>query len=292
MNLTQFSDQIEIAFWMGVVSLARDPRAYRRTLLALVALLVLLTLLLTGFSWAYLHLPARPLTPRSVSLQSAALLPRPENGQKNLLLVVVDRLQDPEPSLEGAWMLIYAPSGLRVTFMPVYPAASSLSRSLEKEFRLAENQVLADSFQQALRAQGLWWDHYLLVDYATLAALVELSGGIEIGEGLGSGPGSSPGDGPGSGRSDGRQVVSLLPIARQNPQTAQELQARIALGICQRFAITLHQASPEAIVELLIDGASLRAARSDLTPADLQASWTSLRNAGGIDCEFPTLIGR
>lgn len=288
MNLTRFSDQIEIAFWMGMVSLLRDPRAYRRTLLALTTLLALMTLLLTGFSWAYLHLPARPHSPRTVALQSAAFLQRPENGQKNLLLIVVDRLEQQEPSLEGAWMLIYAPSGLSVTFMPVYPVASSAGQRLEEEFRLAEDGGLMDSFQQALRAQGLWWDNYLVVDYATLAALVELSGGIEIGNN----PGSHPGQDRGGGRSNGQQVVSLLPIASQNAQTAQELQARIAQGICGRFATTLQTASPEAMVELLIAGASMGTARSDLTPADLQASWSRMRHAGGIDCEFPTLIGR
>jgi hypothetical protein len=281
MNISTISNQIEIAFWMGVVCILRNRRITRPALLALIALLCLLALLLTAFSWAYFDLPARLQIPRAAAIHSPAYLARPDNGQTNLLLVLVDQLSEADISLEGAWMLIYSPDGLRVTFMPVYPAESGAAARLPGAFRLAKDGALPVSFQQALQAQGLWWDNYLVVDHAMLADLVDLSGGIDIGNGF----------------SQGSNVVDLLPIAGQDAQTAQQLQARIARGICQRFDSILTNASPEAIVDLLIGGMppggippSL--ALSDLTPAALRQSWSSLRRSGGLDCEFPTLIGR
>jgi hypothetical protein len=281
MNISTLSNQIEIAFWMGVVCLLRNRRMTRPALLALIALLSLLALLLTAFSWAYFDLPDRLQFPKAAAIHSPAYLARPENGQKNLLLVLVDHLSEVDPSLEGAWMLIYAPDGLKVTFMPVYPAESEAAARLPGAFRFAQDGDLPASFEQALQEQGLWWDNYLVVDHAVLADLVDLSGGIDMGNGL----------------SQGLQVVDLLPIASQDAQTARQLQARIARGICQRFDAILRNASPEAIVDLLVGGIppggippSL--ALSDLTSDALRASWSSMRSAGGLDCEFPTLIGR
>jgi hypothetical protein len=276
MNISTISTQIEIAFWIGVASLLRDRRTTRLALLALLALLCLLALLLTAFSWAYFELPSRLQLPKAALVHTPAYLARPENGQKNLLLLLVDRVSDADASLEGAWMLIYAPDGLRVTFMPVYPAGSATAARLPGAFRLEKGGRLAGAFQQTLQQQGLWWDNYLLVDHAMLSDLVDLSGGIDVGSGMLPGP----------------QVVDLLPIAGQDPQTSQQLQARIARGICRRFDALLRNAGPQDIVKFFIGGMPSHPALSDLKPGALQESWSSLRRAGGLDCEFPTLIER
>jgi hypothetical protein len=276
MNITTISTQIEIAFWMGVACILRNRRIHRPFLIAFIALLCLTALMLTAFSWAYINLPDRLQAPKTAAIHTSAYLSRPENGQNNLLLVLVDDYSLDEISLEGAWMLIYAPSGLRVTFMPVYPSEAAGPGRLESTLRLGKNGHLPASFVNALQAKGFWWDNHLVVDHALLAGLVEMAGGIDIGNGL----------------SNGQQVVDLLPIAGQDAQTALELQARIARGVCQRFDAILHAASPEAIVDLLINGTSPELALSDLSSDMLRLSWSRMRNAGGLDCEFPTLIGR
>jgi hypothetical protein len=276
MNISNISDQIEIRFWMGIVSLLHDRRINRSGLLLLAALTCLAFLLLTAFSWAFVHLPESSPAPKAAAIHTAAFLSRPENGQKNLLLVLVDRNSDPQPSLEGAWMLIYSPSGLKVTFMPIYPARSAAAAGLKETFRPPRGGGLPPSFVQALKAQGLWWDNHLVIDYAMLARLVELAGGIDIGSGL----------------SNGQQVVGLLPIAGQDAQTALEFQGRIAQGICRRFDAILFNASPEAMADLFSGGTPSASALSDLNPQSLRQSWVAMRRAGGLDCEFPTLIGR
>jgi hypothetical protein len=276
MNLSNISNRIEIAFWVGLVALLRDRRVTRLTLMALVGMLVLVMLTLTAFSWAFASQPNRLMPDQVATIQGAAHLKRPANGQKNLLLILVDDLSGNDPSLQGAWMLINAPSGRKVTFMPVYPTGSEQSGDLERLFNNPADEVPSGAFLGALEAQGHWWDNYLVVDQATLAALVDLSDGIDIG----------------NGRLNGQQVVGLLSIAGQDDQTAQDFQARLAQGICRRLNSTLQNIGFEAITGILTGEGAPDQASSDLSREALQASWSGMQAAGGLECEFPTLIGR
>lgn len=276
MNLSNLSNRIEIAFWIGVVAFLRDRRVTRFTLLSLVGLLFLAALMLSAFSWAYRDRPARLLPHKVDAIQNTAYLRRPDNGQKNLLLIIVDQLSANEPSLQGVWMLITAPTGRKVTFMPVYPTGTQAGKDLEHAFSQARDGVASGAFLQALENQGLWWDNYLIVDRVTLAALVDLTGGIDIG----------------NGRSTGQQVVGLLSIAREDDQTSLDFQARLAQGICQRLNSMRQNASFETITEILTSSTAQNEAYSDLSSEDLQASWSKMQAAGGLECEFPTLIGR
>ena len=276
MNLSNLSNRIEIAFWIGLVALLRNRRVTRLSLLGLVGVLLLVTLTLTGFTWAFTNRSDRLLTHKVTAIQNPAHLIRPDNGQKNLLLIVVDELSGNELSLLGAWMLINAPSGQKVTFMPIYPSGSETAEDLGQAFSQTKGSLSSGAFLRLLEARGLWWDNYLIIDQAGLAALVDLSGGIDIG----------------SIRSNGEQVVGLLSIAGQDDQTAQDFQARLAQGICQRLNTTLKNASILVIIETLTGSAAQGKAHSDLAPEDLQASWSRMQAAGGLSCEFPTLIGR
>lgn len=276
MNITNISTQIEIAFWTGVVSLLRGRQMTRTLTMLLILLLCLALMGLTAFTWAVHGLPARPRESGVMLVHTPAYLNRPENGQQNLLLVLVDELQDREPDLLGAWMLIYAPSGLKVTFMPIYPAETKAGADLEQTIRQPLGEGLSVDFQRALKAHGLWWDRYLIVDQNILAALVDMSGGIDLG----------------SGRSDGIQVADLLPIADQDAQTAVELQARIARGICERFPAMLQIVSVDSMLKMLSGDAGPALETTDLDPQELLASWNRIREASHFACEFPTLPGR
>lgn len=276
MNISNISNQIEIAFWTGMVSLLRDRQITRTLSVLLVLLLCLMVMALTAFTWAVHGLPARPRESGVTLVHTPAYLNRPENGQNNLLLVVVDELEDREPDLLGAWMLIYAPSGLKVTFMPIYPTESKAGANLEQTIGQPLGKGLSPAFQQALKAQGLWWDHYLIVDQNILATLVDLTGGIDLG----------------NGRSNGKQVADLLPIADQDAQTAVELQARIARGVCERFDAMLQIASAETMTKMLSGDAATGLENTDLEPQELLVSWGRIREASNFTCEFPTLAGR
>jgi hypothetical protein len=276
MNISNLTDQIEIAFWTGIVSLLNPRRFSRLVSISLIMLFGLATLLLTALTFANIGRATQLLKPQMAEVRMTRYLGRPDNGQNNLLLILVDQLEDSEPSLQGLWMLIKAPSGKQVTFMPIYPADSDIGHDVKQAFGLIKGSGLSPEFENVLQKQGLWWDNYLIIDREILATLVQLAGGIDLGE----------------GSSNGQQVIDLLPIAEQDAQTALQLQARIAQGICQRFDSLLQYENPEEIFDLLIGGAPSQPVFSDLSHAELLASWNRLKKAGGLACEFPTLIGR
>jgi hypothetical protein len=202
-------------------------------------------------------------------------LGRPDNGQENLLLILVDQVNATEPRLQGVWMLIHDPSGDKVYFMPIYPAQSKFGQDVKQSVGMEKISGLAPDLEQVLQVQGLWWDNYLIIDRGIIASLVQLVGGIDLED----------------GRLNGQQVIGLLPIADQDAQTALDLQARIAQGICQNLDSMAQNQSPQAFFDLLVSGGA-QSGYSDLTHADILTSWNRLKKAGGMSCEFPTLIGR
>jgi hypothetical protein len=276
MNISNLSNQIEIAFWMGIVSLLRPRRLNHLASFALLALLCLAALLLTAFSFTYKGWAGRLLNSKSAPVRLTHNSGRPDNGQNNLLLILVDQADALEPGLQGVWMLIHDPTGRKVTFMPIYPAEAKLGQEVKQAVEMQRVNGLSTELQQALQKQGLWWDHYLVIDREALARLVQLAGGIDLGE----------------GRLNGQQVTGLLPIANPDAQTSLALQARIAQGICQSFGTMIQKDHPEAIFELLIGKPMQPSVYSDLTHSDLSAFWIRSKKVGDIACEFPTLIGR
>ena len=239
MNISNLSNQIEIAFWVGIVSLLRPRRYTRQVSFALLILLVLVALLLTAFTFLSSGRKTGLLEPKSAAVHIAHYSGRPDNGQMNLLLILVDELDATEPGLQGVWMLIHDPSGKKVHFMPIYPAESKFGQDVRQAVGLEKVNGLSPKLEQLLQKQGLWWDNYLVIDRKILSRLVQQTDGIDLG----------------NGRLNGQQIIGLLPIADQDAQTAIGLQARIASGICQRIDSMLKDDSLEPVSELLIGGA-------------------------------------
>ena len=275
MNISNLSNQIEIAFWTGVVSLLRPRKSTRLITITSFLLLCLVALLLMAFTFFYKGRTSRSLEAKSAAVHMTPFLGRPDNGQENLLLILVDQVDATEPRLQGVWMLIHDPSGNKVYFMPIYPAQSEFGQDVKQSVGMGKISGLAPELEQVLQREGLWWDNFLIIDRETLASLVQLAGGIDLED----------------GRLDGQQVIGLLPIADQDAQTALDLQARIAQGVCQRFDSMVQNESPQALFELLIGGGT-QSVYSDLTHSELLTSWNRLKKAGGMSCYFPTLIGR
>lgn len=276
MNISNLSNQIEIAFWMGIVSLLRPRRYTRYISLAFLILLGLLTVLLIALTFVTRSGATRSLEPGSAAVSLAAQTGRPDNGQMNLLVILVDQLEAAEPGLLGVWMLIHDPTGRMVNFMPIFPAETKFGQEVGQAVGMGKFSGLPPALEQVLSRQGLWWDHYLVVDREILAQLVQLTDGIDLGD----------------GRLNGQQVVGLLPIAGQDAHTAINLQARLAQGICQRIDSMLENEGPDALSGLLVGGLLDQPVNSSLSFVDLVASWNRSKKAGGLACEFPTLIGR
>lgn len=279
MNLPYMVNRIEIAFWTALVSVLQDRRSAGRIKYLLLAVFCV-ALLLLGLFWA--RLPDRPAIPAAVP-QGVAPLVRPSNGQSNLLVVMVDRLDSRRPQLLSVWVLGRMPSLPQVTFLPIYPARPPASPmpdaaasaapaagviDLPVEFAYSEAGGLPADFSAALRQRSLWWDHYLILDQPALTRLVDLLGGMEI-----------------DGRwLDGRQA-SALAVDAIEPFNAYSLHLQLMQQICAQSSRLSRKSAADVINEF----ADLVA--SDLPAERLQAVLRGLQ-AGGAACNFPTAAGR
>lgn len=95
------------------------------------------------------------------------------NGQHNLLILLVDQLTAPHPSLEGIWLLITIPETPRVTLVPVFPSAketTDLPLYIES-FTLTDDHHPDPGFLALLGEQILWND-YLVADREAIARII------------------------------------------------------------------------------------------------------------------------
>lgn len=281
MNLTQISNRLEIVFWTTWVAALRSPRLGR---LALPGLLAGACTLIVIISTAWLLPPAAPKsilaaeaaaggTGRARHVAAAgslAVAARPANGQRNLLVILVDRLDASQPRLDGIWLLARIPDPAQVTFLPVYPSFDSqgqdFDRRLETDFQSGKEEPFSGEFQQTLEAQGLWWDHYLMVDTAGMALLVERIGSVDAEEG---------------------QSLAQLSENAQDPQSALAYQLQLAQQACSHAPELLSDMAPSALAALFEKNS-----RSDLDPKQLRLILRSLPGTGGIVCQFPVIVGR
>ena len=123
MNISNLSNQIEIAFWMGIVSLLRPRRYTRHISFALLFLLCLVAVLLTAFTFVIEARTTRVTRAKIGGCPHGSLILADQiMARKISLLILVDQVDATEPGLQGVWMLIHDPSGKKVYFMPIYPA--------------------------------------------------------------------------------------------------------------------------------------------------------------------------
>jgi hypothetical protein len=278
MNLPYMVNRIEIAFWTTLVSALQDRRFAGRVKYTLLAAFAAATMLL-ALLWA--RLPSRPAISAAPASAGVAPLVRPANGQSNLLVVLVDRLDSRQPRLLSVWLLGRLPALPQVAFMPIFPArpqASPAQPTGEATATTAANLPavftpnaaggLPEDFVAALRQRGLWWDNYIILDQPALVRLVDLLGGVEL-----------------DGRwLDGRQVGALDPEA-VDPQTAWSFNMQLMQQVCVQASRLSRKSAAEATTEF----AGL--VQSDLPTERLQATLRGLQ-AGGTVCNFPTEAGR
>lgn len=204
-----------------------------------------------------------------------ASLAVPTNGQRNLLVVGVDRLASPSPRLESVWLVVYFPGRSPVTLLPIYPALpGTLSQgepALEEAFGMAPNGKPSAAFLRRLRQERLWWSGYLLLDEGGLAVLLDSLGGIELG----------------GSRVDGARALASLPSPEVDRLGALDAQAELLRAACKAAGQESPlPATPQELARLLD---AIRAHyRTDLDlPAILQEWILGAGEQTALACEFP-----
>lgn len=271
-----FINKVEILFWTVSVSAMCNQRfariAFVGVLLLFFGLILALVLLQSQSTHVVTSLPETTYSAALTSVEEQIVQNQPAAGlnQSNLLVVLVDSFDAPEPELIGLWLVGRAQDTPQVVFLPMVPTNRLDEMELyQKIFKLDSYGSPASGFLDYLRTKKVWWDHYLVADKSSLADLVALVGGLDW-----------------DGRiSAGVEVADSLPDHYVSPEAMLRAQARIASGLCQNSPELIRNADPEIIWGLLT-----HRMRSDLDLEAIQDAQVQISKPGGSPvCEFPTL---
>ena len=197
------------------------------------------------------------------------------NGQRNLLLVGIDTFDTANPQLKSVWLVlqIATHSPQRFTLLPLYPAPDSQALiaqdELQTSFGLDANGAILPDFFEAIHAADFWWSNYVVLDQAGVARLIDLGGGIDLGEGA----------------INGEQTLSAKLAPQASLEAALHAQANVLQAICAQTAEDLLKLDAKHVFQLLS-----RHLRTDLEIERFIQEWQMpLILAGRPSCEFPTL---
>ncbi len=89
-------------------------------------------------------------------------------NQMNFLIITTEQFQQSKTRLTGVWIVNFDPQTDRVLFLPIFPQvsgnAAQFNALLANSFHLTKEGEPSDSFWQALKSRGDWWNGYFLVD--------------------------------------------------------------------------------------------------------------------------------
>lgn len=226
--------------------------------------------------------PQSPANFQDLDLQFAT---RAASEQRNILLIGVDHLGSPSPTLESIWLILYIQDMPQITWMPIYPEVTASGQgvhiqadtSLEDKFQLQTKMVLAQGFQQALRENNIRWDNLIILDQAAVAGVIDTLGGLER---------LSSQQQAEDGVVDGLNSIAILRPTSESSQTALLSQVNLIQQLCRT--------SPQSHINITRLRQLLKTLGShlmtDLEPEQIIADMNSmLLYGGGFTCEFPSL---
>jgi hypothetical protein len=199
-----------------------------------------------------------------------------ENGQRSILLVVVDKIAPSESKLTGLWLITYLPTDPTMNLFPILPSGNNSVPDNEQRFYqtfslTTENGHLGldKVFIEELTKNNYWWSGYVIVDQAALQMINEsayLAGGdLKLADLMG------------------------MNFDPDNPlidrQTAYFAQVDLAQTLCDLFSKSLLDANWSNIEPVILDHVY-----TDLDSKQLAFEWeTVFTNGQNLKCIFPTL---
>jgi len=225
-----------------------------------------------------------PQSPANFQNMDLGLVRRSTPEQRNVLLIGVDHLGSPSPTLESIWLVLYIQDLPQITWMPIYPEITTRGKhvliqtdsSLKESFQLLPDSLLPQGFQQALRAKHIHWDNLIILDQSAMAGVIDTLGGLErLTSQLAEGD-----------VVDGLHSIAILQPANIDSQAALLSQANLIQQLCRT--------SPQEHINLTRLQNLLKTMSShlvtDLEPEQVISDMSSmLLYGGGFTCEFPSL---
>jgi hypothetical protein len=237
----------------------------------LITLLIAGTFLVFGL-WADGLLEGNSIQNRSIpAIQPTFPFPTPITGQRNLLVIGVDKFQAKNPQLESIWMLSYFPESPQITFTPLYPASTPAALSgisdLLALFEINEQGVPSAAFLSALQEKSIWWSGYIVLDEIALIQMVDFIGGLIIGEHV----------------IDGAAALGNIPFAQADQKAAYQAQNDFLQDICKQIIRTRPVKDLQIITSLIPDHI-----QTDINLSQTLREWQSFLEANvQLNCEFP-----
>lgn len=145
-----------------------------------------------------------------------AYIPMDPSKQKTILVIGVERLEPPKPSLRALWIVTFRPPG-KDLFLLGIPITDALSAS----FAWSPESGVNPAFLQIVGAETpLEPEMIVVVDEVGFAALVDYMGGVEIN----------------GSHLDGQAVITFLALLNEDREAALRLQRRVLEALSERVS--------------------------------------------------------
>lgn len=141
-------------------------KLFRGAFLTLIFLVFLLPGFHLGVKWgttagvASDRLPATTVTPAATILH-----------QRNLLIIGVDRLQEPAAELKSLWLVIYYPDKPRVDLLPIFPSIQEKNPMQSQTIAITSRNEPTGAFWDQIEGRDILWHGYVLVDKEIVNAI-------------------------------------------------------------------------------------------------------------------------
>jgi hypothetical protein len=202
----------------------------------------------------------------------ASPTPTSDTRQRTVLWITADDLQSKSARLTGLSIIFYRPDTPHIMVMSLYPSADhdASTDALAKSFSLDDAKTPSSTFFEKVKSYHFNWDGYVLLDTTTNAELVDVLGGISIGE----------------KQLDGKAAVKTLKMPWDNPKASLRSQKAFGAALCTRF---LDQSTPSVNWKELFNKLSPLHAHVEVNEDQLNQDWGVLLKSNphsSLSCEF------
>jgi hypothetical protein len=193
------------------------------------------------------------------------------NGQRNLVILIVDQVSTPHPILEGIWLLVTYPGEPTINLIPIYPefeTNDSVGVPYAQVFGITPDKKPVPQFLDLL-SENFLWNYYLITDQDSTSAMVTLILETSLNE---------------PGNENLASVADPL-VAGTMAIHSSDAQLQLWKMVCGY----LSQASKLGRYELFQDQI-LKAIHTNLNWNELPLyPLRAAENGAALDCKFPTL---
>jgi hypothetical protein len=217
---------------------------------------IFLTALLAGYFFAYL--PGKlPPFPSSLPFEKKS----GQRSQENLLVILVDDLTANPPILESIWLVYFFPAQRpNLVMVPVFPTSEKdMDETLRTSFKFKFLGNLPRAFWDNLEnSYHLTWDHYLLIDHASMGTFLSQV----------------------TGKSAPKSLA--LPYAKGKAPNFTKITRKLASTLCT--SLKAEEKNPE----IAVDWSELKGhIKTDLSIGNIQDNWDWIwQNTSGEVCNI------